>query len=158
MRQNGSGEINLIGFSAAGLFAYETAKMLHKRGHEINTLVLIDSNPIVKKQKWPIPLKFFARNVRNVFRRIRRKEDWALHKTYSYLYLQNQFANQCINPIAINRTMLFVAQLGSLTKAEIDLWRRVTTNDLEVVTIAGKHIGLRQMDIAMDIVQNILKK
>jgi hypothetical protein len=54
--------------------------------------------------------------------------------------------------------MLFVAQLGSLTKAEIDLWRRVTTNDLEVVTIAGKHIGLRQMDIAMDIVQNILKK
>ena len=158
LEQNGSGEINLIGFSAAGLFAYETAKMLYKRGHEINTLILIDSNPIVKKQKWPIPLKFFARIVRSVFRRIRRKEDWALHKTYSYLYLQNQFAKQCINPIEINRTMLFVARLGSLTKTEIDLWRRVTTNDLEVVTIAGKHIGLRQMDIAMNIVQNILKK
>ncbi len=157
IEKNGSGEINLIGFSAAGLFAYETAKVLHKRGHEINTLILIDSNPIVKKQKWPITLKFFARIVRNIFRRIRRKEDWAWRKIYSYLYYQNQLSNQCITPIAINRTMLFVAQLGSLTKTEIDLWRRVTTNDLEVVSIVGKHIGLRQMDIAMDIVQNILK-
>jgi hypothetical protein len=131
--------------------------VLHKRGQEINTLILIDSNPIVKKQKWPITLKFFARIVRNIFRRIRRKEDWAWRKIYSYLYYQNQLSNQCITPIAINRTMLFVAQLGSLTKTEIDLWRRVTTNDLEVVSIVGKHIGLRQMDIAMDIVQNILK-
>jgi len=158
IEQKSSGKINLIGYSAAGLLAYETAKALQEHGHEINSLILIDSDPTFKKLKWPILLILFAGIARSISRKIRRKENWANRRTYSHLQLQNQLVDQCITPIAVNRPILFVAQLGSLNDAQIERWQTMVSNNLEVVPIAGGHHGLRQMDIAMDIAQKVLKK
>ena len=158
IEQKSSGKINLIGYSAAGLLAYETAKALQEHGHEINNLILIDSDPTFKKLKWPILLKFVAGIARSISRKIRRKENWANDRPYSHLHLQNQLVDQCITPIAVNRPILFVAQLGSHKNAKIERWQAMALNNLEVVPIAGDHFGLRQMDIAMDIAQKISKK
>ena len=158
IEQKSSGKINLIGYSAAGLLAYETAKALQEHGHEINNLILIDSDPTFKKLKWPILLKFVAGIARSISRKIRRKENWANDRSYSHLHLQNQLVDQCITPIAVNRPILFVAQLGSHKNAKIERWQAMALNNLEVVPIAGDHFGLRQMDIAMDIAQKISKK
>ena len=94
IEQEGSEKINLIGYSAAGLLAYETAKALQEHGHEINNLILIDSGPTFKKLKWPILLKFVAGIARSISRKIRRKENWANRRTYSHLQLQNQLVDQ----------------------------------------------------------------
>ena len=69
IEQKSSGKINLIGYSAAGLLAYETAKALQEHGHEINSLILIDSDPTFKKLKWPIllPKKIERHFIRGYF-------------------------------------------------------------------------------------------
>lgn len=156
IEQKGGREINLIGFSAAGLLAYETAKLLCDRGHAVERLILIDSNPNTKKTKWPIPLMLFARKVRNISRKVRRKASGIMEKTYAHLYLQNQLAHQIGTPIKVNRSILFEANLGNLTDAEIERWKTERLNGLEIISTEGGHMGLIQKDIAKDIAEKIL--
>ena len=157
LKQTGNAEINLIGFSAAGLLAYETAKVLHKQGYKVENLILIDSHPYKKIIKWPILLRFFAANAKSVSRKVRRKEKWVRRKTYSQLYLENQLSDQCITPIFVNRLILFTAELGGLTSAEIKKWRGASSNKIQVTSIKGDHFGVRKADVASDIAQTILR-
>ena len=153
--REGRKAINLIGFSAAGMIAFETARKLREKGHEINSLILIDAGAHASRKRWPVPMHVFANRLRAFSRRLRGKEYWLQRYHYVGLHLKKQFADWRPAPIPVKRPILLVAAHGPLQAREIDRWRAAFDGTLQVVPISGKHTGLRSPDIAAEIAQAI---
>jgi thioesterase domain-containing protein len=158
LKQKKCDEINLIGFSNAGLLAFETARALSEQGYEIKSLILIDIKPYVSKPKWPLAFRQLAGLAKSFSRRVRNKSNWRESKSFAHGYLQYQLADRRITPVSITRPIIFPTELGGITDNELNQWRSIIGDNLEVFPIKGDHHSLRQSEVALDIAQAILQK
>jgi acyl-coenzyme A synthetase/AMP-(fatty) acid ligase/acyl carrier protein/surfactin synthase thioesterase subunit len=154
----GRGEKNLIGFSAAGVLAFETAKSLGERGHEIGILVLIDSRINTTKIGWPFFFRRFAIFVRDLSRVLRGKSNWRSRKRTAHQLLRHQVKYWQPAPISIKNSILFRTESGNIDDNQINKWRSVVGKSMEVAPISGGHTSLRDPSVATGIAQAILRR
>ncbi|MEO0343619.1 MAG: AMP-binding protein [Pseudomonadota bacterium] len=152
----GSKPINVMGNSLAGAYAFETAKEIRKRGHAVHSLVLIDSDPQFDPAAYPPFLSYLAGAALDFSREIRGKKHKVRNKTYLRLRLRAELAKLSREPISVDQATLFVAREGRLTKEEIQKWRDAVSGALNIIEIDGPHGGLRQPEIAQQIVDGLI--
>ncbi|MGR3512707.1 MAG: AMP-binding protein [Paracoccaceae bacterium] len=154
-RAAGGGRIHLMGNSLAGTFAFETARELLARGREVHSLSLIDSDSRFDPPKRHPALAYVAAALLDQSRSLRGKSDKMRHKTYLRLRLKAELADWDRAPIRVNKALLVVAREGRLSEGEIDLWRKAVSDDLDTLLVDGPHGGLRQPEIAAQIVEGL---
>ena len=131
--------IDLIGCSAGGVLAFETARILLGWGYEIGCLAIVDTDFTSEKNRWPVPVKYVAEWQKHLSRRARGKTN--LRRGYRHLHFRALLAGWSPEPIKIRTPIFFRAEAGSIDAEQIRLWREVIDGDLAVVDFPGPHEG-----------------
>ncbi|WP_243614006.1 AMP-binding protein [Shimia aestuarii] len=131
--------IDLIGCSAGGVLAFETARVLVGWGYEIGCLAIVDTDFTSVKNRWPVPVKYIAEWQKHLSRRARGKTN--LRRGYRHLHFRALLAGWSPEPVRIRAPIFFRAEAGSIDAEQIRLWREVIDGDLAVVDFPGPHEG-----------------
>jgi acyl-CoA synthetase (AMP-forming)/AMP-acid ligase II/acyl carrier protein/dienelactone hydrolase len=148
--------IDLVGCSAAGVLALETARVLSARGHEIRCLALIDSGFTSDGSNWPVPVKYFTEWQKHVSRRMRGKTN--IRRGYRQLHFRAQLSDWRPEPVKVRSAIFFRADQGTIDERQIDMWRSVIDGDFYVIPIPGPHDGFVIPEIAEEIAREIRTK
>lgn len=149
LNAHGAEGINLIGFSAAGLFAYETARALMKKDAVPASLVMIDTQCGYSGP--PSMLRSMARQLRqgNVTTAVEVMSD----KVSGYFFPRKgqskltdaHFAalpRAQMQPLDLDRTLLLRANAGNMSDLDLDVWRQVLGDRLSVFECPGDHMSV----------------
>lgn len=145
--------IDLMGCSAGGVLALETARALTQRGYRIGCLALIDSDFTSDGSRWPVVVKYLAEWQKHASRRIRGKTN--LRRGYRQLHFRAQLADWRPEPVSAARAVFFQAQDGIVDDRQIAQWRAATDGDLDVVRFPGTHEAFVLPEVAQTIAQAI---
>jgi len=170
-----SKKINIIGFSAGGITAYETASILVDWGYTLNSLVLIDSPSLHWSQRsWFDRVRYTTITAARIVSFARRKVSDVIAKIASvsddnrdisvsdenrkadYGYVQMQGWRP--RKVAIRTPMLFVAEAGPLKNDHLKRWQSLLGRKLDFIHLTGNHTGLRDERIAYDIAIQIITR
>ena len=149
--------INLIGHSAAGIFAFETAKQLNALGHDINRLVLVDTQLAYKKLRLSFLPNFIGWPLRQVY-------SWLRYKSrLSFLDGQKWKMWQLLggwSPMVIRakKIIFFKPENSLVDDTQIKQWHRSSNNKLSVIPIRGGHNSLTAPDVALHIARALSDK
>ena len=153
-------EINLVGLSAAGIFACETAKHLNALGYDINSLVFFDSHSAgFEKIRLSFLPNFIGFSLRKIKWWFRRKGDLAIFPSFREFQFNAQLAAQLADwspiPIQANKVFFFKPQDGDVDDAQIEKWQRTAKGRLVVIPTRGGHISLTEPDVALHVAQRL---
>lgn len=164
--------INIIGYSAGGIFAFETASLLISWGYKINSLVLIDSPSLHSRQRsWfsrvrvrPLTasgiIAFARRNVSSVRRDISRILSVVSLPPNNISTVDYGIQMQKWTPfrISIKTPILFVTEAGPVKHDHQKKWCLLLGRKLEFIHLEGNHFGLREEIIAHEVATKIITR
>lgn len=145
--------IDLVGCSAGGVLAFETARVLTGWGYEIGCLAIIDADFTSDSNRWPVPVKYLTEWQKHISRSMRGKDNF--RRTYNHLHFRAQLADWKPEPVKVNSPIYFKAEAGVIDERQIGMWRTVIDGYLDVVTIPGAHDDLVLPAVAEKIAQSI---
>jgi|TARA_B110000908_G_scaffold64842_1_gene78774 acyl-coenzyme A synthetase/AMP-(fatty) acid ligase/thioesterase domain-containing protein len=156
-------EINLVGFSSAGILACETANRLNALGYDISSLVLFDSHPAgYQKFRLSFLPNFIGWRLRKFYRWVLHKDNARTFKTFSkfqfHAQLYAQLADWSPMPIQINRVIFFKPQDGDVDDSQIEKWQRTAKGRLLVIPTRGVHNSIKDPNVALHIAQILTGK
>ncbi|WP_341366790.1 phosphopantetheine-binding protein [Yoonia sp. BS5-3] len=149
-------EINLIGASAAGILAFETARLLVDWGFSIGCLALIDTDSTPDGNRWPIAFETFFEWGKAVSKWRRGKK--YQRRTYREFHFRAQLNSWTPRPIPAARPMFFKAEQGTIDQVQIQRWRHLLNNSLELISIEGRHARFTKPDVASRIAHFINRR
>ncbi|WP_171136700.1 AMP-binding protein [Ruegeria sp. HKCCC1038] len=149
LNQPHRGPVYLVGFSIAGIFAYETARTLMAAGQPV-TLLLIDAEPVVERG-----LRF---KVKQALRRtpvqLLRKPNRNPHLRDVNHDLRSQLVEWKPHPIDL-KTVLFCAEDGPIKSAGVSMWTEAVGGQIVLKTMQGGHTGIWSADIAQVVANSL---
>lgn len=155
LQRHASGPIALVGFSIAGVFAFETARRLAAAGLTPQ-LFLVDAAPGGRASWIPEPLRHL--------RRLGRYLGWRMFGSkkvnHSWRYVDYRLFSELVHwkprPASLNGTVLFSAEHGMLVRPDlVRTWAEALHGELRVELVPGGHVGLREQGIAERIADDI---
>ncbi|MFY0690474.1 MAG: AMP-binding protein [Paracoccaceae bacterium] len=146
-------KVDLVGVSAGGVLAFETARVLAELGYDIGCLAIIDADFTSDSNRWPVPVRYLTEWQKHLSRRLRGKSNF--RRGYRHLHFRAQLADWKPEPVKASAPIFFKAEAGGLDDRQIGMWRSVIDGDLEVVPISGAHDDLVLPEVAEQIARPI---
>jgi amino acid adenylation domain-containing protein len=140
------GPYRIMGYSAAGLLAFETARLLHAQGEEVSKLVLLDSDP-------PGAIDLLAGEVLLKPRKAARVAGSLIGQALGLSAPDGAVARQAMQtgarvryrPKPYSGGAILVLASERQNNAELARrWRRLIKGDLVVEEVSGDHISMMQ--------------
>ncbi|NNK77329.1 MAG: AMP-binding protein, partial [Litoreibacter sp.] len=147
-------KIDLVGCSAGGVLALETARVLAGWGYDIGCLAIIDADFTSDSNRWPVPVKYLTEWQKHISRRVRGKHN--LRRGYRHLHFRAQLADWNPEPVKVSSPIFFKAEAGGVDDRQIGMWRSIIDGDLDVVHIAGAHDDLVLPEVAEHIARSMI--
>ena len=159
LSQNEQLQINLLGFSSAGLIAYQAAQNILRRDLKVHQLILIDTAMPQKKRRTPLALSWYTRKWKFKIRATFGKTNKNRLKSFQNLKTRKQLSYWRSSKINVEHPILFAAEKGFLySDNKIKKWKEAFNQELDIFIIPGNHVGLRAPKISNEIANKLFKK
>lgn len=158
-------EINLVGYSAAGILACKIAIKLNTLGYNINSVFLFDSEcdgyKKIRLSFLPHYIGWSIENIswtlRKISRWVRRKDKAEIRRSFpEYMFnahLYAELTDWSPEPIKANKVIFFKPQDGSVDDTQIEKWQRTAKGRFVVIPTRGDHVSIEEFDVAFYVAQ-----
>ena len=162
LKDGSADEIHLIGFSAAGVFAWETARALQAKGASPRSLVMIDTRCGYDRK--PSAIRRTVRSLRKgaivkaanlVGNEITSAFQMGKNKANVREAHSIALAGADLKPLDLDQIFLVRASRGPLSNRDIDQWHRLAENSLTVAELPGDHMSVLRGDGASEIAHRV---